>query len=219
MRKLNIIGIATAALSLVIAGSASATKILGYTSTSTTNVAWSGTSLSLNDSNEVITAGVGQGPTVSGQNVTFTGLVGTGYTFSGTSFDEKLSGGTFNIGSGLLTGTFTSADLQALTSSNTGQVALNGITYTGGTWFTGFGFSPTLGAAFTTTFGLVPAVNFSTYATAGGLASFSGLDSTTALSSLVATPEPASVSTFGIGALALILMAAIARRRNAGATL
>jgi hypothetical protein len=56
--------------------------------------------------------------------------------------------------------------------------------------------------------------------TAGALNSFSAVDETTfSANPVTSTPEPASVVTFGLGALALMLMAGIARRRNAGSAI
>jgi hypothetical protein len=222
MRKINLIAMATAAMTLAMASTSFAAKILGYTSQNTTNVVWNGSTLNLNDNNSTMTPGVGQngGASIAGQSVSFTGLGASSYTKSGNLFDETLLGGTFNIGSGLLTGTFTGADITGLVTGTTGTVALSGITYTGGAWFTGFGFSPTLGASYSTTFSLVPSSTWAGIAGTSSLGNFSGIDSTTAISDQVtSTPEPASVVTFGLGAMALMLMAGIARRRNAGSTL
>jgi hypothetical protein len=213
MRKISLIAIATSIVSLAIAGTANAAvKILDYSSASATNVVWSGTTLTLNDNNTVVVPFLGQngGAALTGQTVAFTGL---SYV-SNTTTADTLSGGTFNIGSGLLTGTFTSATLSGINSTS-GAVAFTGVVYTGGTWFPA-GYSTSVGTQLSTQFGYVSGVFV---AGSGPSTAFTALDSTNAFATVASTPEPASVATFGIGAMALMLLAAVARRRNANMTL
>lgn len=216
MRKLNLIAIASAAMSLAFVGGANATSILTYGSSNPVNVVWNGTSLNLNDNSTNVTSKLGFG-LATGQTVTFTGLTQTGYT-PGASFDLALSGGGFNIGSGLLTGTFTSADITGAATSNVGFITFNGVVYSGGTWLPS-NFSDTVGTALSTEFNLPSGTTWANFAGPSGVSAFNGSDATTASGTITASPEPASVLTFGMGAIALMLMAGIARRRNAGAQL
>jgi hypothetical protein len=221
MRKINLIGIATAALSLVMVGAANADKILQYNA-GVPNVIWDGGTLNLNNSGgTTVQPFLGQngGVSLTGQSVTFTGLVGTSYSFtSPTNFDEELGNGTFSIGPGLLTGSFTGAKLEA-SSNTTGSVGFEGVSFTGGSWLDNKTVAPEL----TVTFGFNdPNVTWANFAGSDGLGAFNGIDTTDAFGftpQTTSTPEPASVATFGIGAIALVLMAAVARRRNANAAL
>lgn len=217
MRKYNLIALATSAITIGLAGSALATPILTYGSANPINVVYSGTGLSLNDNNSNVTSKLGFG-LATGQTVTYTGLSKTSYSATATSFDALLSGGTFNIGSGLLTGSFTSADLTGAFSSNVGFVQFNGIVFTGGSWLPA-NFSATVGTALSTEFNLPSMQTWADFANATNVSAFNGSDATTASGTPVATPEPASVATFSMGAIALMLMAAIARRKNSSQVL
>jgi hypothetical protein len=216
MRKINLVAIATAAVSMAFAGVANATSILTYGSANPVNVVWNGSALNLNDNDSTVQSKLGFG-TVTGQNVTFTGLTSPTYTAVAGGFDLNLSGGSFNIGSGLLTGTFTSADLTGQDTSNVGFVAFNGVVYTGGSWLPA-NFSDTIGTALSTEFNLPSSTTWANFDTGSSISAFNGSDATTASGTVVASPEPASVVTFAMGAIALMLMVGAVRRR-AGAQL
>jgi hypothetical protein len=208
-----LIALATSVITMGIAGSAFSTPILTYGSANPFNVIYSGSGLSLNDNDTTVTPKDGQGAVQMGDTVAFTGLAETNYTATATSFDASLSGGSFNIGTGLLTGTFSSADLTGAFSSNVGFVQFNGVVFTGGSWLPA-NFSDTVGTALSTEFNLPSMTNWSDIGNQSGIGAFNGSDATTASGTPLSTPEPASVAAFSLGAIALMLMAAVTRRKN-----
>jgi len=212
-RKIGIIAIASAAISVAFAGSAFA-AFTTIADAEATTVSFTGGVLSIGSSSSPIvylpaTLNVSEGTAP----VTFTGLSASGAptVVAGVDITQALTGGTFSFGTGgsLLKGTFTGAKLTEETDgSGVGLVSFSGVTFTGGSLLPGFAATP---AELSTEFNL----NTGDFGVTGGtLDSFSGTDGTTA-SGVSVVPEPASVSTFGIGAGALILLAAIARRRKA----
>jgi hypothetical protein len=219
MRKINLIAITTAAMSLALSGAALATTqnilLIGPAPVTWTSAT---STLALGPSSATATPEDGQngGASLSGQSVTFTSLVGSSFSNLPGQFTETLGGGSFSFG-GLLSGTFTGATLTGTIGGDLGDVQYSGVVFTpGGAW---------LPAGFTNDALNTEFIDSSNFALTGGgtaLADFTGGDGTTASGTpppVTSSPEPASVATFGIGAMALMLMAAVARRRNAGAQL
>jgi hypothetical protein len=218
MRKFNLIAIATAGMSLALTGAALAANqnilLIGPAPVSWT----SATSTLTLGPNTSATAtpedGQNGGVSLSGQTITFSSLVGSSFTDTAGSFTESLGAGTFSFG-GLLSGTFTGASLTGQIGNDLGDVKYSGVVFTSGAW---------LPAGFTNDALNTEFINNDNFALTSGsqLADFTGGDGTTASGvppTVTSSPEPASVATFGIGAMALMLMAAVARRRNAGAQL
>jgi len=220
MRKLNLIGIAVAAMTLAVAGAASAaqTKIIDANAL---DVSLSGGTLTVSSAASDIhylpsTADIDEGTVPV--SITFGAETGTATVVGGDEFIQSFGGGTFSYG-GDLFGTFTGATVTA-TDGSGGQINYSGVVYNTGSSLLSTGlatFSPTVDTSMTSSWSSDQSYGL----TAGSqLADFSATDTSEADGSLVtSTPEPTSVATFGIGAMALVMMAAFARRRNAGAQL
>jgi hypothetical protein len=156
-----------------------------------------------------------------GQSVTFTGLQNVGtVTGAGTTaspYTQALSGGTFTIGPGLLTGTFSGGHLLDATSgAGTASLIdqLNNVTYTGGTYFTQSGLQNP--GAFSIS---LTSVNPTISVTGGYINSFQAAGTGTfSATSPTSVPEPASVVPFALGGLALLGLIARKTRRTSGAS-
>jgi len=229
MRKISIIALATAAISVGFAGAASAVTVFTTSGAGNNNVVWNGSTLTVTD-----TAGAFVGKSgYFASNDTFSGettsIVFTGSSLSYNSvtgaFTENLGAGTFTTTGpgGTISGTIAAGDSfsgstlplgssQPFTFTN----VPGDVTYSSTALFNSSGLLST-GGGFSIE--APDSVTPSPYVVTGGvLQSFSVADSTT-FTALTATPEPASVATFGIGAMALMLLAGLARRRNANSTL
>lgn len=228
MRKFNLIAMATAAMSLAAVGSAMAAPIavFGTAGSGDANVSWSGTTLTVTD-----TAGsfvgkngfFGTNSNLSGE-VTSISFAGSTFTTSGSTFTETLGAGTFTTTGpgGTISGTIGAGD--SFTGSLTGPAAFTFTGIPGDVTYNSTPLFNSSGLAYTGGDFSLEAIDVSpgTFTDGGvplALNPFTAVDETTFSANVTSTPEPASVATFGIGALALVMMAAIARRRNAGAQL
>jgi hypothetical protein len=244
MRKLTTILLSIAVLMIVFCASAfaqSQVQILNVSTPSNndTNVTYDNGTMTLTifepaaTANEPYLGITGVAPSV----VTFSPLTETpgGYVpgVAGvTSPEEFLSGGTFTVTNGgttLLSGAFTGATLTPGNNPASGQVSLTDLTLTGGTFIpAGADVNNLLGLnggviQFTTNNGttvtsnnLVGGIDLGT-----GFASFTGHDDVEISTTVTptGTPEPASYATFGIGALVMLILACVAKRRSLTASL
>jgi hypothetical protein len=221
MRKISIIAIATSAISLAFAGAAFADVPIFGTIGNT--ITWNGSTLTVTGSGNAFTsegepyfAGV-VGPVST--SITFS--AGT-LTTSGSSFTQGLGAGVFTIttGSGVISGTIASG--ASFSGSTTGSATFawnpvaGDVTYNSTPLFSGKGLSTIDGNFSLEGISVEPSPFTISH---GVLSGFSATDGSTFSANPTTTPEPASVATFGIGAMALMLLAGLARRRNANSTL
>ena len=160
--------------------------------------------------------------------LTFTGFSTSG-TATGTGtladpFKQGLGGGTFSLkstsGADLLDGTFSGGNLlSAITSSSsTASItdSVNGVTYTGGSYFANSGLlNPGAFSISMTSVAPAPSVTngYLNGFTAGGTSTFSAT-----LPQATAVPEPASVVPFLLGGLGLMALIVRKNRRASSVT-
>jgi hypothetical protein len=237
MRKLTTILLSIAVLMIALCTSAFAqtqAQILSVAQVSNndTNVTYSNGTLTLTVYEPTATAAdpfahiTGVYPTT----VQFTPLVETGFSpalLPGSNPQEFFSGGTFAVtgpGGPLLDGAFTGAVLTPGPGGGSGTIQLADTTLTGGAFIPAgadvlnlLGFNAGT-ITFTTTGGTLVAPN-AIGPLATGFNSFTGHDAFEVSTVVTGTPEPASYATFGIGALALFGLIAVAKRRSLRASL
>ena len=163
--------------------------------------------------------GLSGGAVDGGSILTFTGFnesgAATGDGSSANPYTQGLGGGSFdlsNSGNSLLTGTFTGGNILTVASgASTAAITntVNGVTYTGGSYFTNSGllnpgsFSVSMSAVSPSP--VIGEDGFLTAFTAGGTSTFSA-------KTPAAVPEPATVAPFIMGGLGLMGLAFRARK-------
>ena len=144
----------------------------------------------------------------------------TGTGTQNDPFKQALSGGSFSLKSGttdLLDGTFTSGNLlSAFSSGSTASItnSVNGVTYTGGSYFAQSGlFNPGSFSVSMTSVAPAPTITngYLDAFTAGGTSTFS------ASSAPAAVPEASTSVTFILGGLGLLALIVRKNRRASGA--
>ena len=144
----------------------------------------------------------------------------TGTGSSSDPYKQVLGGGTFSLKSGtldLLDGSFTGGNLlSAFSSGSTASItnSVNGVTYTGGSYFASSGLlNPGSFSVSMTSVSPAPSVSngYLNGFTAGGTSTFSATKATT-------VPEPASVVPFLLGGLGLMALIVRKNRKTSGVT-
>jgi len=215
MRKISIIAIATSAISLFGAVAANAVvAIFGTAGAGGANVAWNGSTLTVTDT--------GNGNFVP-KNGFFASNGNLGHETTSIVFSILSTvGGTVDLGGGTFTTTGPGGTISGSIASGDSFVFTTGGASGGSFTFTGIPGNVTYNSTplYNTSGLLYTGGNFSleaqnVFATRGATGSYTAVDEATFSAQPPSVPEPASVATFGMGALALLTLAAVARRRTA----